>query len=60
MAIFDSAAHKIHSGIRRIGRRLSRSVVKRASRKRFERHLRAETLESRRLLAADFQPFQHS
>ena len=61
MAFFQSTIHMIHSGIRRIGRSFSgRAVVNRVSQKRYARPLRAETLETRRLLAADFQPFHHN
>ncbi len=60
MTFFESTAHMLHSNFRRLGRTLRRTVTKSISRKRYARHLRAETLESRRLLAADFQPFHHN
>lgn len=60
MALFNSTVQLIRSGIRRIGGRLSRNRLARAPHKQRARRLRAETLESRRLLAADFQPFHHN
>ncbi|MCA9157620.1 MAG: hypothetical protein KDA72_04795 [Planctomycetales bacterium] len=60
MTFFESTAHLIQSHIRRLGRTLRRNALKHNSRKRYARRLRAETLESRRLLAADFQPFHHN
>ncbi len=60
MTFFESTAHMLQSHIRRLGRTLRRNALKQNSRKRYARRLRAETLESRRLLAADFQPFHHN
>ncbi len=60
MSLFDSTKQSVRLFIRSLRRRRQRSALKNAARSLFARRLRAETLESRQLLAADFQPLHQN
>ncbi|WP_145076224.1 peroxidase family protein [Aureliella helgolandensis] len=60
MSLLESTTQSVQILLRSLGRRLRRNALKRSPRKRYARRLRGETLETRRLLAADFQPFHHN